>query len=416
MLNGSSAIVPVPIGVSLLSSQAGILAISALRDSLAVELQQTFIRAALQLDSAPALHRASSYLPRWFDGKRGASRVVGIAGVESLTQGSLVAAGAVSLTRRGAWSAGTLYLAAALEVFNGLAYDQGQNIDHILVVGHSYGGAVALVLGELLREARVSRTVSVITYGSPRPGDESFAVAVIGLPSVRWMNSQDPVPRFPPQPAEAPGLYTLLPSVVVAQLTVWQQAGAGLVVYRNGIVSALGLPPLTVPVSELALADWAAGSMGFGDPMHSATSYVTSLFAVGSQKPQSPAEVGQLIGNVSGERPLPLVPADVPLVDAVREVLEGGQRMSVQIPIGMRPTVVKISSKVYRVQWGTHIIATGFSRTNAKAFRKALFKALRVLQTQQNVSITGFENAVATYLAAATNPSGGFVPVLPALP
>ena len=68
----------------------------------------------------------------------------------------------------------------------------------ILICGHSLGGAIALILSEMLRR-RPGFTYDILlhTYGSPRAGDATFVKAAESLVHHRMVNHNDPVPSVP---------------------------------------------------------------------------------------------------------------------------------------------------------------------------------------------------------------------------
>ncbi|KAK0213387.1 alpha/beta-hydrolase [Desarmillaria ectypa] len=68
----------------------------------------------------------------------------------------------------------------------------------ITVVGHSLGGAIALLNGVYLTLKHPSASVSVITYGMPRVGNQEFADWVDKYVTVSHVNNKkDPVPILP---------------------------------------------------------------------------------------------------------------------------------------------------------------------------------------------------------------------------
>lgn len=67
----------------------------------------------------------------------------------------------------------------------------------ILICGHSLGGAVALLLAEMLRRDPEGYTLQLYTYGAPRAGDTSFVKGAESLVHYRMVNHNDPVPSVP---------------------------------------------------------------------------------------------------------------------------------------------------------------------------------------------------------------------------
>ena len=67
----------------------------------------------------------------------------------------------------------------------------------LLICGHSLGGAIALILSEMLRRKPERYDILLYTYGSPRAGDAAFANAAESLVHHRMVNHNDPVPSVP---------------------------------------------------------------------------------------------------------------------------------------------------------------------------------------------------------------------------
>lgn len=68
----------------------------------------------------------------------------------------------------------------------------------LLITGHSLGGAVALILSEMLRlDKRFEPDIVLYTYGAPRAGDATFIKAAQPLTHHRIVKHNDPVPSVP---------------------------------------------------------------------------------------------------------------------------------------------------------------------------------------------------------------------------
>ncbi|WP_419709227.1 lipase family protein [Pseudomonas sp. NFX224] len=67
----------------------------------------------------------------------------------------------------------------------------------LLICGHSLGGAVALLLAEMLRRRTENYTLQLYTYGAPRAGDANFVKSAEPLVHYRMVNHNDPVPSVP---------------------------------------------------------------------------------------------------------------------------------------------------------------------------------------------------------------------------
>jgi hypothetical protein len=67
----------------------------------------------------------------------------------------------------------------------------------LLISGHSLGGAIALLLAEMLRRRTEGYSIQLYTYGAPRAGDTSFVKGAEPLVHYRMVNHNDPVPSVP---------------------------------------------------------------------------------------------------------------------------------------------------------------------------------------------------------------------------
>ncbi len=63
----------------------------------------------------------------------------------------------------------------------------------VLMCGHGASGAIALILGQMLRH----RDVQLYTYGAPRAGDATFVRAAQSLTHYRMVHHHDPLPSLP---------------------------------------------------------------------------------------------------------------------------------------------------------------------------------------------------------------------------
>lgn len=67
----------------------------------------------------------------------------------------------------------------------------------LIICGHSLGGAIALLLAEMLRSRPEAYTLQLYTYGAPRAADSTFVKAAAPLVHYRMVNHNDPVPSVP---------------------------------------------------------------------------------------------------------------------------------------------------------------------------------------------------------------------------
>lgn len=70
----------------------------------------------------------------------------------------------------------------------------------VYFTGHSLGGALSTIMGAYMATRMKKRDITVINFGSPRPGDEMFHNWVSTVPNLavwRFVNNNDVVPRTP---------------------------------------------------------------------------------------------------------------------------------------------------------------------------------------------------------------------------
>lgn len=68
-----------------------------------------------------------------------------------------------------------------------------------VLCGHSRGGALAVVLGGLLK-ARGYVAEAIVTFGAPRAGDQRLHDYLVDIPMRQYRNGEDAVPMWPDPP------------------------------------------------------------------------------------------------------------------------------------------------------------------------------------------------------------------------
>ncbi|WP_223542873.1 lipase family protein [Pseudomonas sp. GL-B-12] len=109
----------------------------------------------------------------------------------------------------------------------------------LVITGHSLGGAIALILAEMLqRDKRFTVDIVLYTYGAPRAGDKTFVEGARALVHHRIVNHNDPVPSVP-----APWMNTSHPKLLAASgVVILLSAPIGLALLITGIVNFKGEP------------------------------------------------------------------------------------------------------------------------------------------------------------------------------
>lgn len=129
--------------------------------------------------------------------------------------------------------------AKALRGFVSSYLDKFYSGQKLVITGHSLGGAVALILSEMLRrDKRYQPDILLYTYGSPRAGDTDFVKGAKALLHHRIVNHHDPVPSVP-----ATWMSTSKPKQLAARGSVLVlDAPVGLTLFISGLINFTGEP------------------------------------------------------------------------------------------------------------------------------------------------------------------------------
>lgn len=100
---------------------------------------------------------------------------------------------------QGLYSVSAFYEAAAFAIADALTAAGAFGALRIVLTGHSYGGAVCVVLAAKIRIANPARTVEMLTIGAPQAGDQRLVDLVEPLRQMHYANERDPIPFLPPR-------------------------------------------------------------------------------------------------------------------------------------------------------------------------------------------------------------------------
>lgn len=118
---------------------------------------------------------------------------------------------------QGAYGASILYENAAMAIADELNARGLGGAERIVLTGHSYGGAVCMVLAARMVNANPNRNVEILTLGAPQPGDERLHRLIELLAQRHYANERDPIPYLPPSGFAFPWLLPVLGVLLVAQ-------------------------------------------------------------------------------------------------------------------------------------------------------------------------------------------------------
>jgi len=129
---------------------------------------------------------------------------------------------------------------AALKVYDlTIKYlDKFHTGQKLVICGHSLGGAITLLLSEMLRRQKEYEVDIVLyTYGAPRAADATFIKGATDLVHYRMVNHNDPVPSVP-----GTWMNTKTSVYATGAALTFVNVPAGLAVFSAGITNLSGEP------------------------------------------------------------------------------------------------------------------------------------------------------------------------------
>lgn len=189
-------------------------------------------------------------------------------------QAMYAGAGAVSV---GPFKANFLHYQAANILSNKLAAAGVGAAEPIVLVGHSLGGAMCLILAGLYLAFNTNRQVELLTFGCPRVGNRQLRDILEARRQCNYANVGDPVPGLPPIGIELLPLLTISPALFLLQWGAFSTNGGQRMLYADGRIvesseSVLGVTRL-FQLAALAIA----GSPFPFDADHDVTEYAARL-------------------------------------------------------------------------------------------------------------------------------------------
>lgn len=116
-----------------------------------------------------------------------------------------------------------------------------------ILVGHSYGGAVATLLAARYQSADPGRVIRLVTFGMPKPGDNRVRSRLGSMPRVHVVNYDDPVGSIPPDVGLLAYLAGLLPTTILQRWAVMRNVGQQRVLQADGTLTTSQAPTVDFP-------------------------------------------------------------------------------------------------------------------------------------------------------------------------
>lgn len=353
----------------------------------------------------------------WMWAQRGSELLIVIAGTDAIGHGIFQAQGfGLFLPNIGNDGVNPHYLGTASSILGIVESRVSLPVTKVLISGHSYGGATGLVLATYFQEALPLPNIGVVTFGSPKPGDQAFCDRVNRSSVRRWMNAGDIVPAFPPRASEFDWLATALAPLSILTWDSFRQPRGG---YRITMSSATRADSTIGDVkggfNAVFRADIALAKEK-GEANHPIAVYIEhmrSLLVIAktgtSNEPRRDAPV--VTASVPGPKPDLVQLAQLPPEQLAAIIGGVGVYMASFIPPIWKPKVSKLG-EIWCVEWHSNIICRCKTHSNAHVVAKRLLHVLRYMQGLVCVDATEFANALQQYFAAAEDAGSGFRPVV----
>jgi len=291
---------------------------------------------------------------------------------------------------------------AAIAVQASVTLNSADIRPRLIVAGHSLGGATSEVLALRLIPTRPAGTLSLVTFGSPRPGFVEFANAIEVIDLCRWMTDTDPVPQIPPRQDQSPVFFALLSQRGRLNANQYVQPHGGTVIYADGDTAARDVPNAVTPQLQFNIASWLLNLSTDPQSPHSINTYNVRLFArrgfnLGNP-PAAPTTHGP--GMPVDDSPAVVRSNANHAVRQLNAVTREGNVGVVVIPPAKRFTYSKIGG-VWCVFFDESFVAVGPTRKKAGGMVNKGNQLLRRLQTMGVVDPNALPDALQAYLSSA---------------
>lgn len=293
----------------------------------------------------------------------------------------------------------------------------------LVIAGHSFGGGVAMVVAALQKEFSDWSSIYVASYGAPILGDKVLCDRVLQCTLTRYCNKDDPITALPNLPARAALGGTFL-FLLGEAIFVWENPRGGITMTDNGWLpnqfngygqkngdgdaqSAIDVLPTS---NQLARA-------------HAINAYKSRINAlsppglahkdpdVGAPvEPDADPGEQRFIVPLSPERRLR--PNPIAAMAMALEVLHMADAVGVIVIPKIHKWYASFDGLHWWASWEGQQLVLCPTRSHARTLSSKFNKALRYMQRLDGLAVVEFNGSAADYATAATDPAGGFKPVL----
>ena len=283
----------------------------------------------------------------------------------------------------------------------------------LILVGHSAGGAAVQAYARLLLEAQQLGNASVITFGSPCAGPQTFTQSISSLDLCRWMVDVDPVPCIPPRQSQSPRVYSVLSNETALNWNRMVQPHGGFSLNEIGGAFPRENTQFELLDVQTSIVNWLVQMATNQINAHSMPTYVsrltTRLATYGEMRvgPRPTTHAGKAVEVDARE----LEAARATEVKRVLDTYEAQAGAVLVIPQVYRFKAHKIGQQ-WVVIWMDSTVAIVPGKRKARDIARSGNTLLNRLQRCAGISTESLQNSLNNYLLAAADDGAGFSPVM----
>lgn len=270
---------------------------------------------------------------------------------------------------------------------------------------------MACVLAMRALDAREIRSISVLSFGAPRPGPSRLADSISTVDVARWMGYNDPVPCVPPRQNQAPIAFVILSAQAALNWNRYVHPHGGLVLAQDGTTVDADVPPIASSGIQTSLATWLLSTRDDQATGHSISTYVDRLRF---RRDRAPPGRSAARGSHTAGAEVRLSHRGI-VAEADKELLRLVELARVERAQPLRMPRAHLFRAVNRdrawyVEWEGVVVAIGPQRRRARDLVRAGNTFLIRLLRSGSISPQSIAAAAEIYIAAATDLNGDFTP------
>jgi hypothetical protein len=293
--------------------------------------------------------------------------------------------------------------------------DNGQNTpEHVYVVGHSAGGCAGIYLAYNWAWSGRRPSFYLTSFGAPKPAGQHLSVPAYFADYCRWMCSDDVVPLIPPMAETWGNMWTLGVNLnQAARLSNFRQSAGGVQIKLDGTLEETIYPSNVDPNTILGIQTWMRTAAANRENAHSLISYAGRIDLAISRLPVTQTRAP---GTSAPDVTPNVTTAQMRGEQAVQQTHFSATNRSTSEATIVIPPVQLFKAvrrgRLWYVTFGDIIIATAARKRGARQLARAGNAFLRSLQARAAVNADTLAQQFVAYLAAASDPTSGFVPQL----